>query len=157
MTLVPPPQRPTLDAGARLLGIDLGSHHVGVALFDDPELPARPLETVEVTEKTLLVALLRVAREQRATGLIVGLPLRLDGREGLASRKARLVAEQLRARSGLPVALQDERLTTAQAHGNRIAAGVKDREGIDARAACILLQTWIDTQRRRKRPKGEQE
>lgn len=141
-----------------LLGIDLGERHVGLAIWDDPELPARALSTLEVTPGTMVTRIAEAAKAQGATALVVGLPLRLDGREGHASRRARKVASELARVTGLSVALQDERLTTVQAHAERIAAGVKGRAGIDARAAAILLQTFVDRQNVRwRKPNGEQE
>jgi putative Holliday junction resolvase len=131
-----------------VLGIDLGERHVGVAVWDDPDVPARPLCTLEVTSKTVVAQIAEVARENAAAELVVGLPLRLDGREGVASRKARKLATALRRATGLPVALQDERLTTAQAHAHRMMAGVKGRPDIDAHAAAIVLQTFVDARRR---------
>jgi putative Holliday junction resolvase len=128
----------------RILGFDLGERHLGVALWDDPELPARPLETVSVTSSTLVDAIVHVIDREKADEVVIGLPLRLDGREGLASRHARRVAKAISARVKIPVHLEDERLTTAQAHTHRVMAGKKGREGIDARAAAILLQTFVD-------------
>lgn len=126
----------------KVIGIDLGEKYVGLALIDDPELSAKPLDTVVVTAETAVKRVATRVLAEGATQLVVGLPLRLDGREGTASRGARRFAEALAKATKLPVALQDERLTTVQAHGNRIAAGKKGREGIDARAAAILLDTW---------------
>jgi putative Holliday junction resolvase len=126
----------------KLIGVDLGEKRVGLAVFDDPELPARPLDTVEVTPDTAVKRVAARVLAERATQLVVGLPLRLDGREGGAARNARRFAHALAKATRLPVDLQDERLTTAQAHGHRIAAGQKSRAGIDARAAAILLETW---------------
>jgi putative Holliday junction resolvase len=126
----------------KLIGVDLGERHVGIALLDDPELSARPLDTVEVTPETAVKRVAARVLAESPTQLVVGLPLRLDGSEGSASRNARRFAEALAKATKLPVALQDERLTTAQAHVHRIAAGQKGRAGIDARAAAILLDTW---------------
>ncbi len=126
----------------KLIGIDLGERHVGLAVIDDPELPARPLDTVEVTHETAVKRVAARVKAERATQLVVGLPLRLDGREGSSSRAARSFAQALAKSTKLPVDLQDERLTTVQAHVHRVAAGQKGRAGIDARAAAILLDTW---------------
>jgi putative Holliday junction resolvase len=129
----------------RILGIDLGERRVGVAVWDDPELPARPLTTLEVTPETIVARIAELATREQATELVVGLPLRLDGREGTASRRARRLAAALGTATGLHVVLQDERLTTSQAHTHRLMAGAKGRAGVDARAAAILLQTFVDT------------
>jgi putative Holliday junction resolvase len=137
----------------RILGIDLGERHVGVAVWDDPDLPARPLATLTVTAANVVESIAALAQREGADQLVVGLPLRLDGREGTASRSARRVAKQLAARTRKPVALQDERLTTAEAHAHRKLAGARGREGVDARAAAILLQTYVDTTKKQW-PKG---
>jgi putative Holliday junction resolvase len=126
----------------KLVGIDLGDRHVGLAVFDDPDLPARPLATIDVTPDTAVKRIAARVLAEGATGVVVGLPLKLNGREGTASRNARRFAELLARATKLPVDLQDERLTTVQAHGNRIAAGQKGRDGIDSRAAAILLETY---------------
>lgn len=126
----------------KLIGVDLGERHVGLALLDDPELSARPLDTVEVTPETALKRVAARIVAEGATQVVVGLPLRLDGSEGSSSRNARRFAQALAKATKLPVDLQDERLTTVQAHANRVAAGQKGRAGIDARAAAILLDTW---------------
>lgn len=141
----------------KILGIDLGERRVGVAVWDDPELPARPLATLEVSPDERVAKIAALARREGATELVVGLPLRLDGREGASARAARRVAEALAKATKLPVSLQDERLTTTQAHAQRIAAGVKGRSGIDARAAAILLQTFVDAREARWRRDGRDE
>lgn len=141
----------------RILGIDLGDRRVGVAVWDDPELPARPLVTLEVTAETLVARVAQLAAHEGATELVVGLPLRLDGRDGLASRRARRAAAAIARATGLPVALEDERLTSSQVHAERLfAVGAREsalaaraqggpRDGaVDARAAAILLQTYVD-------------
>lgn len=138
----------------RLLGIDNGERRVGVAVYDDPELPARPLTTVPVAERdtaaTVAAKLAALAKEHAAAGFVVGLPLRLDGREGTSSRKARALAAELKRASGLPVALHDERLTTAEAQAARHATGASgqaSRAGIDEHAATIVLQSWVDARK----------
>lgn len=130
------------------LGIDLGARRVGVSVHDDDEVPARPLTTVEVTDlASLLAGVEAVVARERPEELVVGLPLNMDGSEGPAARGARRLAAALRKRVGLPVALWDERLTTTQAQRSRVARGAKGRAGIDAEAATILLQSYVDTKR----------
>ena len=132
----------------RVLGIDLGARRIGIALWDDPIAPARPVETLPVTAKTAIPALLAVIAREHVDEVVIGLPLQLDGREGLAARQARRVAEELARRIALPIHLQDERMTTTQAQAHRHLAGGKGREGIDARAAAIVLQTFMDRRNR---------
>lgn len=124
---------------------------MGLALWEDPDLPARAFSTLQVTPRTIVAQIAEVANAHQVQGLVVGLPLRLDGREGHASRRARKIAVELERATGLSVALQDERLTTMQAQTERVAAGVKGRAGIDARAAAIVLQTYVDGERVRRR------
>ncbi len=132
----------TIPLLVKLFAVDLGTRHVGLAVLDDPELSARPFATVEVTPDTAVKRVAARLLAEGATSVVVGLPLRLSGQEGTASRNARRFAHLLAKATGLPVELLDERLTTVQAHGNRIAAGRRGREGIDERAAAILLDTW---------------
>ncbi len=128
----------------RCLAFDLGERHLGVAVWDDPDLPARPLETASVSPATLVDVIVKIIAREQPDEVVIGLPLRLDGREGLASRSARRVAKAVETKTKIPVHLEDERLTTSQAHTHRVMAGQKGRAGIDARAATILLQTFID-------------
>jgi putative pre-16S rRNA nuclease len=82
--------------------------------------------------------------------IVVGLPLRLDGSEGDSAVDARGVAEELHRRTGLPVEMWDERFTTVAAERSMIAAGqrrARRRETIDAVAATLLLQSWLDSRR----------
>lgn len=130
------------------LGVDLGGRRVGLAWNDDPDVPARPLGTAAVRDEAGAVeAVALAAAREGAEELVVGLPLRLDGRDGTASRAARRVARALEARTGLVVTLWDERLTTAEAQRRRVSQGRKGREGIDAEAAAIILQSYVDAQR----------
>lgn len=127
--------------------MDLGERFVGLSLHTDPEVPARPLEALDRKAAGLLAGLRAVIAREAVQAVVLGLPLRLDGGECQASRSARKVAAALRASTGLPVDLWDERLTTVQAARNRQARGVKGREGLDSEAAALLLQAYIDALR----------
>ncbi|MDP3275781.1 MAG: Holliday junction resolvase RuvX [Deltaproteobacteria bacterium] len=129
-----------------LIGVDWGERRVGLAIWDDPQLDARPLDTLEVTPESCVARVARRVLSESPSALVVGLPLRLDGREGPSSRSARKFAAALAAKTKLPVHLQDERFTTSQAHTHRVAAGAWGREGVDAQAAAILVQTWASAQ-----------
>ncbi len=137
----------------RRLGVDLGARYIGLAWNDDPEVPARPMDTLDLRAPgvTAVDALAKIAAREGAEELVVGLALQMDGRESASSRGARKVADALGRRTGLPVVLWDERLTTAQAQRARVARGTRGRgEGagrIDAEAAAILLQAYVDAQR----------
>jgi putative Holliday junction resolvase len=77
--------------------------------------------------------------------VVVGLPLNMDGSEGMKARAARTFAALLGRKAKVPVILWDERLSTVQAQRARTASGRKGREGIDAEVAAILLQAYLDS------------
>ncbi len=130
------------------LGIDLGARRTGVSVHDDDDLPARPHSTVEVQPGASPVgALATLIAKEKPDEVIVGLPLNMDGTDGLAARNARRVAKSLQAKVGAAVVLWDERLTTTQAQRTRVTMGRRGREGIDAEAATILLQSYVDAKR----------
>lgn len=145
-----------LPLTGRLLAIDLGEVRVGLAVSDPGQVLASPAETLQVprdAEGPTLDALVNAAARHEAAGLVVGLPRKLDGREDDAARRARRFADQLRDRTDLPVALQDERFTTVEAERVLLDADVS-RDGrkasIDKVAASVLLQGVLETQRRRR-------
>jgi putative Holliday junction resolvase len=125
------------------IAFDLGARRVGVSLHDDDDIPARPHGTLTADER-LIETLSSAVLAHHAEEVVIGLPLTLDGTEGPAARRARRVAAALRRRVPVPVVLWDERLTTVQAARARRARGVKGREGLDAEAAAILLQSYVD-------------
>lgn len=130
------------------LGVDLGARRIGLAIHDDPDLDARPAGTLDLRGVGDPVAALAArAVALGAHEVVVGLPLNMDGTEGPSARHARRVAAALKRRTGLRVKLWDERLTTTQAQRARVARGVKGREGIDAEAAALLLQAYVDAAR----------
>jgi putative holliday junction resolvase len=132
----------------RYLGIDLGRARIGLALADDVLRSARPLRAVtRRDEATDLGAIGDVAREYEVTRAVVGLPLNMDGTEGPSARLARAFAPRLQAALRVPVDLFDERLSTFEAEDRLRARGVsaRDRKGlVDAEAAAVILQGWLD-------------
>ncbi|MFL6231285.1 MAG: Holliday junction resolvase RuvX [Pyrinomonadaceae bacterium] len=134
-------------APGRLLALDLGTKRVGVAVCDEMRLSVRPLPTIpRESWKKLVGAVAQLVREFDARGLVLGLPLRLDGSEGDAAVEARRLARNFGLTLGLPVHLQDERLTSraaeetlrdAQKTGAEIAARV------DGEAAALILRDFI--------------
>lgn len=132
----------------RYLGIDLGRARIGLALADEVLRTARPHATVHRRgDAADLEAIAEVAREYEVTLAVLGLPLNMDGSEGDSARFARGFAAKLGAALGVPVALQDERLSTFEAEGRLRARGVKARDQrglIDAEAAAVILQAWLD-------------
>ncbi len=145
-----------LPERGRLLAIDLGEVRIGLAVSDPTQTVASPAETLEVPrdqDGPALDALTTAIGRHEAVGVVVGEPRRLDGREGAAARRGRHFAGELRARTGLPVSLQDERFTTVEAERVMLAgdaSGEQRRHRIDPIAASVLLQTVLEAQRRRR-------
>ena len=136
----------------RILAVDPGSKRVGLAVSDPSATIAQALTTVPAEPADTLVSrLAEIAKAQEARRIVVGLPLRLDGRRGPEAVAAKVLADRLRKESGLPVELVDERLTTAAAERSLIAGGMrreKRRLTIDGVAATLLLQGHLDSRRR---------
>ncbi len=135
----------------RYLGLDLGRATIGLALADDVLRSAQPLETVRRSgDAADLAALRRVAEEYEVTRAVIGLPLNMDGTEGASARLARAFAPKVEAALGVPVELFDERLSTFEAEQRLRERGVSAREArmvIDAHAAAVILQGWLDARR----------
>jgi putative Holliday junction resolvase len=139
----------------RVLGIDLGRKRVGLAISDVSGLLARPLTTLTV--KDAADALRQVIREiERIAGeedglaeIVVGMPTRLDGSAHAGTADARSFIEALQRQTPLPVGRQDERLTSREAE-SRLAHRQRDwrkrKAGLDAAAAAIILQDFLDRQ-----------
>ena len=132
----------------RVLAVDPGSKRVGLAVSDPTGTIAQGLSTVPAEPSDSLVSrLTAIAQAQDARRIIVGLPLRMNGRHGPEAAAAQELAGALRKASGLPVELVDERLTTVAAERSLIAGGVKrDKRKltVDKVAATLLLQAHLD-------------
>lgn len=134
----------------RVLGIDLGSTRIGVAVGDTTTGVATPAEVVtrrgndRASDRR---ALRERVEEWEAELVVVGLPLSLDGTDGPAAIAAREEADALADVLGVPVELQDERLSTVTAHHALREAGLAGRRRrgvVDAMAASVILQSWLD-------------
>lgn len=134
----------------RYLGVDLGRVRIGLALADDVLRTARPLETVvRRGEDADLARLRELAETWEVTRAVVGLPLNMDGTEGSSARLARAFAARLATALAVPVDLFDERLSTFEAEQRLRERGVRAREQrplIDAEAAAVILQGWLEAQ-----------
>lgn len=140
-------------AGA-VLALDPGSVRVGVAASGAGSPVATPVGSFPRDPKALWPRLLREVSERDVRRIIVGLPRRLDGSEGPAAAAARELAAQAEARTGIRCEFWDERFTTVQAERELIAAGVRRsrrRDSVDAAAATLLLQSWLESPRGRGR------
>jgi len=135
----------------RALGVDVGTVRVGVAVADELGLLAHPRAHLDGRDPRRAVEALAVLAEAEQVELfVVGLPRSLRGKEGTSARRARRFAELLGARTGLPVELYDEWLSTREARGRLRANGIDDRqarERIDSAAAAVVLQSWLDAHR----------
>jgi putative Holliday junction resolvase len=132
----------------RYLGVDVGRARVGLALADDVLRTARPLRAVpRRAGAATLAEIAEAAREYEVERLVVGLPLNMDGTEGASARDARAFAARLGEALGLPVDFHDERLSTFEAETRLRDRGfsAKDRRSrVDAEAAAVILQGWLD-------------
>lgn len=138
----------SLPPGKRLIGIDVGSKTLGLALSDVTRKIASPLVTVRRSRLTEdLRQLLDLAAQHDAGGLVVGLPLNLDGSAGPRAQATRAFVRNLRKATPLPVAYWDERLTTVAAERALIEADLSRRrraEVVDKVAAALILQGALD-------------
>ncbi len=132
----------------RTLGVDLGRVRIGLALADDVLRTARPLRVISRrTEAADLAAIAAAVREYEVDRVVLGLPLNMDGTEGPSARLARSFAPKLEAALAVPVELFDERLSTFEAEIRLRDQGfsAKDRRSrVDAEAAAVILQGWLD-------------
>ncbi len=140
----------------RLLALDLGEKRVGVAISDELCITIRPLPPIRRTNwKQLLRAVSDTIASFDARALVIGLPLRLDGTEGTAAQETRRIARNFKLSLGIPVYLQDERLTShAAEEGLREAGHPPDdlRSRVDSESAAIILRDFIAGDRRAKPP-----
>jgi len=143
----------------RVLGLDVGSKTIGMAVSDPLGITAQGLPTYRRQNKRLdFEELRKVIEEFEVREIVVGLPLRMSGAEGTQSEKMRQFADELREKLGLPVYLSDERLTSAEA--NRLLRetemSIKRRgEVVDRMAAVLILQSWMEQQASRQRREEE--
>ena len=132
----------------RILGLDVGSKTIGMAVSDLLGITAQGLPTIRRSNKRKdFQQLAEVIHEYTISEIVVGYPLRLSGATGTQSEKMQVFAEELRRRFGVPVHLWDERLTSSQA--NRILRdadlSIKKRgEAVDRMAAVLILQSWME-------------
>jgi putative Holliday junction resolvase len=140
-----------LALGRRLIGIDAGTKTLGLALSDVNRQIASALQTIRRTKFTAdAERLLALCREHHVAGLVLGLPINLDGTEGPRAQSTRALARNLNKLTELPILLWDERLSTAEAERMLIAADQTRKrraEVIDKLAATIILQNALDRMR----------
>jgi putative pre-16S rRNA nuclease len=141
--------RAALAPGARLLGLDLGTKTIGVALSDATLTVGSPQETIRRTKFTAdATKLLEMIAERGVGGIVIGLPINMDGSEGPRAQSTRQFAQNLLTRMDLPIAFWDERLSTAAVTRMMIdeADLTRRRRGelVDKLAAAYILQGALD-------------
>jgi putative Holliday junction resolvase len=137
-----------MSSPRRILGLDVGSKRIGVAITDPLGITAQGLDTIQRQNKRRDREVLRaVLSKYEVAEIVVGLPLRLTGAEGTQSEKMRLFADDLKVQFGLPVHLWDERWTSTEA--NRLLRETnlsieKRGKAVDRMAAILILQSWME-------------
>jgi putative Holliday junction resolvase len=157
MTVVPLAELPArLPAGTRLLGLDLGEKTIGLAISDRDHKVASPLETLHRAKFTQdAAALAEICAGRRVGGLVLGLPINMDGSEGPRCQSVRQFARNLEQVAGLdlPAAFWDERLSTAAIERLLVQEADMSRrrraQVVDKMAAAYILQGALDSLRHR--------
>lgn len=139
-------------ATGRVLGLDLGDARIGVAISDPGRMLAVPLGTVRTGAPADVKAIASLVEENGVSLIVVGHPLLMSGEAGPAAHHAETFAEMLRGVLGIPVELQDERLSTKEAERSLRAGGTRSkgmRRAVDRSAATVILQRFLDERRAR--------
>jgi len=134
--------------------VDWGEIRIGLALSDESQILATPIETLSRRQgkRLPMPRFLELTALHEPVGLVVGLPLSLEGTEGESAEAAREMAANLARRTGLPIELWDERMSTARALGaiREQAGSTRGRKAdVDALAAAVLLQHFLDARKNR--------
>ena len=137
-----------LSSGSRLLGIDLGTKRIGIAISDYNQKIATPLQTLDKSKQGKLIHELEsIIKENEIKGIIIGNPINMDGTYGKSSQSAKDTAINISNKIDIPVSLWDERLSTVGAFNlsSELDINVSKREkDIDKFAAAFILQGALD-------------
>ena len=135
----------------RIIGLDYGTKTVGVAISDEAQIIAQPLVTIERKHANKLrqtyAKIEAIIDEQSVDRIVLGFPKNMNNTEGERAEATRAFMDDLERRTGLPVILMDERLTTVEADRILEETGVAKsgrKEHIDKMAAAIILQSFLD-------------
>jgi putative Holliday junction resolvase len=129
------------------LGLDLGQSRIGVAISDPDRRVAVPVGTIRTGAPEDVKAIAALVKDHGVTAIVVGHPVHMSGEAGPAAHHAERFAEALRGFLGLPVHLQDERLSTVDAERLLSGAGMRGRrrrDVVDQTAATVILQAFLD-------------
>lgn len=138
--------------GGRILGLDIGSKRIGVAISDEEGMLASPVSMVE-RGRNDRVAFRKLIDRFQPTSLVSGLPTGMSGREGPQAAETRFYADLLAKDLKLPLEYYDERLSSAMAERALLESGMsreRRKEHIDSMAAAVMLQGYLDNQRMRR-------
>ncbi|WP_278951784.1 Holliday junction resolvase RuvX [Lactobacillus apis] len=140
----------------RLLGLDVGSKTVGVAVSDELGITAQKVTTIQIDEDRFsfgMRPLKKIVREYNPSGFVLGLPKNMDGSSGTSVKRSKAYGQRLQEKFGLPIYYSDERLTTVESQRVLVdEAEIHDRhkrkEVIDQMAAVLILQNYLDLNRK---------
>jgi putative pre-16S rRNA nuclease len=141
-----------------ILALDFGRARIGVAISDELQLLAHPLETIQANERATS-RVVELVRQRNVEHVVAGLPKRMNGQIGTAATEALEFVEKLRAVLPCPVVTWDERLTTVAAHRALRDAGKKTRQTrgyVDQVAAQMILQSYLDSRTANAAAKDDQ-
>lgn len=148
---------PRARAPGRIMGLDYGRRRIGVAMSDVGATLATPLATLQrrTGKRPPVAQLLRLADRHKVRLVVVGLPLDPDGRENDWTAEVRAFGKRLGERGRLPVEFHDERYSSVEASARLRSIGLpkakrEDKARIDAAAAAVILQDWLDANRQPK-------
>lgn len=150
--IAPDDLKAILPPTGKLMGLDLGTKTIGVAVSDGMRYSATPLETIRRSKFTAdAERLLHLIGQNAVSGIVIGLPLNMDGTEGPRAQSTRAFVRNLRNKTDLPIAFWDERLSTSAVTRTLIEADVsraKRAEVVDKLAASYILQGALERLRR---------
>lgn len=130
------------------MGLDVGDKRIGIAVCDALGLATTPLKTLQRKNAKLDVeTIAALATKEEIGGIVIGLPLNMDGTEGAQAAKTRAFGNRVTEATGLPIFYEDERLSSFTAVEMLVERGIKtghNRELIDMQAAAIILQSYLD-------------
>jgi putative holliday junction resolvase len=138
---------PAVPARGRIVALDPGTKHIGVAVSDESQIIATPDRTIERRSwKKTLAVVKDILGQFDAVALVIGLPINSDGTESEMSSDARRIARNFTLSLDIPVVLQDERVTSYEARGRLWEQGVELRDTkslVDSEAAAIILSDFL--------------
>ena len=147
------PRSANTDQGKRVLGIDFGTTRIGLSLSDPLQIIAQPYDTIR-NDRKALTALSEIIEAENVGLVVVGMPLNLKGEKARKAQEVEGFIEHLSESTGAEIVQWDERFTTSIARQTLLEMGTKKQERrrekgrVDAMAAAILLQGYLDSRKR---------